>query len=554
MKKFVLAFIFLLILPEVTRAFSQYCYLDIWVKDDKGNELPSHIYIDENYVTYDFHTMEKVEIGTHKISASKIGYNSDSKTLTCSCGETKKVVLVLTSIQICTPGEIRNRYCACSTQVGYEKCKDDGSGWESVIENCPPGYVCSNGYCTLEKDGWYDTGKERCNLYGLECGSGTKEKEQEYRDYTCFGVTCTYNVIGKRWVSIGSCYQDCPSSYTCEAGYCVKTTTTLPCPQTYLDEFRCYGNWVQRKYLYSDCSTTWVNWEYCSYGCSNAACIEAFCKEGYLDNFRCKGNWIQREYRYSDCSTAWLNWKYCEFGCSDGMCLTEPKEIRKINVDVVLPTTFFKGNYVSANIKITNLASEGAYVDFGAYVCKTDPYCIPMSCDGYDPRIYVPPYTTRTLSCNARVEEKGSYNIKISYHVFGKTGIVYSKAFWVEGGKEKICGAKFLDEFKCSGNWKLQLYRYSDCSTAWVYVEYCGAGCSEGACLPSISTTTTTTLPVKEANEKETFTGFTPLVKPLNLVLLMLILAVVIILIIIWLWGNGLLKIKKKPECFGEDC
>jgi hypothetical protein len=106
-----------------------------------------------------------------------------------------------------------------------------------------------------------------------------------------------------------------------------------------------------------------------------------------------------------------------------------------------------------------------------------------------------------------------------------------------------------LNEFKCDGNWKLQLYRYSDCSTAWVYVEYCGAGCCNGKCLPEL-TTTTTTLP---AEEKAAITGLIVLSDQAKAALLLLVLFLVV-LMIIWLWKSEEFKKRNKPEWFGEDC
>jgi hypothetical protein len=431
--------------------------------------------------------------------------------------------------------------------VAYEKCKSDGSGWETIIENCPSGYVCSNGYCVLEKDGWYDTGRERCNLYGLECGSGTKEKEQEYRDYTCFGVTCTYVVKEKRWVEIGSCYQDCASGYTCQAGHCVKVTTLPSCTPGYLDEYRCLGNWVQRKYQYSDCSTSWINWEYCDYGCSSGSCISLpVCEEGYLDNFRCLDNWVQREYRYSDCSTSWINWEYCSYGCSAGSCLPNT-DFHNIQLTVTTPANVSVGDTITATLRIINSGSVGEYVNFNAYVCSTDSYCYAMNCDGYDPRVYVPAYSTYTSICTAKAEEPGNYIIKVSYNINEQTGEVYSRVFPVE--KKGKCKAEFWNEFKCSGNWKLQLYRYSDCTTAWVYVEYCPAGCQDGRCLPS--PTTTTTLPATQKEER--ITGFMISVEPLNWVLLILFLALLTALLLLWLLKRYKPR-RDKPEWFGEDC
>jgi hypothetical protein len=45
------------------------------------------------------------------------------------------------------------------------------------------------------------------------------------------------------------------------------------CQNKYLNEYRCSGSWLQRKYQYTDCSTIWVNSEYCSSGCSGSSCI-----------------------------------------------------------------------------------------------------------------------------------------------------------------------------------------------------------------------------------------------------------------------------------------
>ncbi|MEM5853306.1 MAG: PEGA domain-containing protein [Candidatus Aenigmatarchaeota archaeon] len=532
---------------EVLEQVEQYCHLDIYVKDDRGIPLEANIYVDGNYVAYSSHVLKQVSVGTHVVSASKEGYSTDTRTITCSCSEVKRVELVLTRIKVCNPGEIRNRYCACSTQVAYEKCRTDGSGWELIIENCPPGYVCNNGYCIMEKDGWYDTGRERCNMNGYECGIGTREKEQEYRDYTCFGATCTYVVKDRRWVAIGSCYQGCAPGYTCDSGVCVKISTCVP---QFLDDYRCYGNWLQRKYLYNDCSTEWVNWKYCEYGCYNGACLPG-CEEGYLNNFRCYGNWLQREYRYSDCSVEWINWKYCEYGCVDGSCSTgKPCSIW---ASVSSQFNYIVGDVVKATVEITNYGDLGGYVNLDAYLCKTDPYCIPMKCS--ENSVYVPGKTTSSLSCWATVREPGNYRVKVYYSGCDKSATIYSETFSVREKAER-CVAKFLDEFKCSGNWKLQLYQYSDCSKSWVHVEYCGFGCKDGACITTttsttITTTSTTTTSITLPQEKEIITG--KFVLSDAHVALIILLAFLCSFLLFMFLTDFKFK-RKKPEWFGEDC
>ncbi|MCS7105884.1 MAG: PEGA domain-containing protein [Candidatus Aenigmarchaeota archaeon] len=485
---------------------TQHCYLDIYVKDQNKNPLSAYIYIDGSYLAYTSHILEKVLVGTHTISASKPGYTRIDKTVSCSCSETKNVEIVLTPVQVCKPGEIRNRYCACSTQVAYEKCKSDGSEWEKIVENCPSGYICEDGYCVLDKDGWYDTGRVRCNLSGLECGYGTKEKEQEYRDYTCSGSTCTYIVKQKRWVSIGSCYQGCASGYVCEAGYCVR----ISCEEGYVEEYRCYGNWVQKKYVYSDCSSSWINWGYCSYGCSK------------------------------------------------GTCLPKTKEPCKISLTVTTPENIFVNESVRTTVRITNSGDEGCYVNLDVYVCSIDK-CYLMGCNEFlsDPKVYVQAQGIYVLSCTTKIKEEGSYKVKVSYSWLGRNETIYSGTFLVKKEDKPKCTARFLDAFKCEGKWKLQLYQYSDCSVSWGYVKYCEYGCERGECLAKQEVKLT------EKSEDETSSRAK---KEKNLSIFdvtslsevfLLILSFVVLLLIILLFVLVLIKkgtTSNKPEEFRDDC
>ncbi|MEM5834653.1 MAG: PEGA domain-containing protein [Candidatus Aenigmatarchaeota archaeon] len=393
----------------------QTCYLDISVKDLKRNPINAYVYVDGNYLGYGSHFLKEVSVGAHKILAKKSGYNSDAKIVSCSCNETKKVEILLAPTQVCVPGEIRNRYCACPTQVAYERCKNDGSGFETVIENCASGY-------------------------------------------------------------------------TCEEGYCVKT-----CEEGYTNEYRCYGNWVQRKYVFSDCSSNWINWKYCSYG------------------------------------------------CSQGRCLT--KEPCKISVSVSKPENVFVDETVRTTIRLTNSGDEGCYVNLDAYVCNID-YCYLMNCNDYstDPRVYVQGKGVYVLNCNANIREEGSYKVKVSYAWLNQTQTVYSETFLVKKRDEPKCTARFLEEFKCDGNWRMQLYQYSDCSVGWGYVNYCSYGCKNGECLPE----------PKESlgEEKVSFTGLAFLADQ-NLLILLVLILLVLIGLLAWVLMKRTMRKRNKPEEFG---
>jgi hypothetical protein len=480
---------------EYHQPLEQYCYLDIYVKDQYKKPLNAYIYVDGSYLTYAFHTLKKVLVGSHTVLASRSTYNSDSKTVSCSYGETKSLELFLTPAQVCTPGEIKNRRCACSTQVAYEKCKNDGSGWEAIIENCSSGYYCENGYCVLNKDGWYDTGKVRCNLE-LECGYGTKEKEQEYKDYLS---DSTYTVKQKRWVNIGSCYQGCTSGYSCEAGYCVKVV----CDAGYVEEYRCYGNWVQKKFINFDCSSDWINWEYCSYGCSG------------------------------------------------GTCLPKYEKACKISLSVTTPENIFVDDVAKATVRIVNTGGRGDYVSLDVYVCDIDS-CYRMSCDGYsaDPKVYVSAQTTYVLSCNTIIKKEGSYKVKVSYSGCGQSGDAYSGVFLVKKKEEPKCVAGFLEEFKCEGKWKMQLYQNNDCSVVWGYVKHCTYGCENGSCLPEPEVKESLSAATETLSAKEEEFPITGLAFLTELVVFFVLVLLLLIVLLAWLLMKRKIRKRNKPEQF----
>jgi len=97
---------------------------------------------------------------------------------------------------------------------------------------------------------------------------------------------------------------------TCEAGY--------------LNEYKCNGKNIERKYQYSDCSFTWFYNDYCSYGCSNGKCNSKTCEVGYLNEYKCHDKYyLEQKYQYSDCTFTWLWYKDCDYRCSAGRCISE---------------------------------------------------------------------------------------------------------------------------------------------------------------------------------------------------------------------------------------
>jgi hypothetical protein len=80
-------------------AATQYCTLDIYVKDQNGHAINANIYVDDSYKDYDDHITFTVELGSYKIEARKTDYESDVETVTCSCSDTKTVDLTIRKIE-----------------------------------------------------------------------------------------------------------------------------------------------------------------------------------------------------------------------------------------------------------------------------------------------------------------------------------------------------------------------------------------------------------------------------------------------------------------------
>ena len=86
------------IVYPTTTTLPQQCTLDIYVWDETHNSLDANVYVDGSYYGYNDHLTVTISTGTHVIEGSKPGYTSDEKTVHCSCGETKRVDLILSKI------------------------------------------------------------------------------------------------------------------------------------------------------------------------------------------------------------------------------------------------------------------------------------------------------------------------------------------------------------------------------------------------------------------------------------------------------------------------
>ncbi|MDI6806874.1 MAG: fibronectin type III domain-containing protein, partial [Candidatus Aenigmarchaeota archaeon] len=105
-----------------------------------------------------------------------------------------------------------------------------------------------------------------------------------------------------------------------------------------------------------------------------------------------------------------------------------------ISASVSTPSNVYIGDRVYTTITLTNSGDVGGYTDVTAYLCRDDPYCELMTCDGIDPRVYVGAKSSSTLTCWKTAMQQGYHRIKVVYttcSVDGVDPITYSGRFFV---------------------------------------------------------------------------------------------------------------------------
>jgi hypothetical protein len=213
-----------------------------------------------------------------------------------------------------------------------------------------------------------------------------------------------------------------------------------------------------------------------------APTVTAYCTPGYLDIYRCSDNWLQRQYRSSNCDIEWVDYRYCDNGCSDSRCITYADRCM-LSVSLTTPSDVYLGDTISTTISLSNTGGRGDYVDFTAYLCKSDDTnCNPMNCQVEDrKRVYLPGYSTNSYTCTRAATESGLYMIKVGYSGCGRDPTIYSGVFEIK--PQKKCTLMYLDNYRCFGNYLDRQLQKTDCTLTWSEVDYCPYGCSAGKCI-----------------------------------------------------------------------
>jgi len=269
----------------------------------------------------------------------------------------------------------------CAGSNSYKVCgnydSDSCLEWSS-IQYCPSGYICQNGECVYQPPScqdecsYYGQTEKRCSENYVQqrtCGSYDSDSCLEwsgwqnvencdsrdgcqgttYYDYYCDCGSCKYTTypndsrcitcqnecsfLGQRDVRCNGRYLQERTCGNYDTDSCLEWsswTTIQDCgTSNWTSEYRCSGNWVQRKYINRGCSNSqcfaneeWRNWEDCSAQgkiCQNGQCVISCQNECSLGQreYRCSGNYVQKRtcgnYDFDPC-LEWSNWEnetYC---------------------------------------------------------------------------------------------------------------------------------------------------------------------------------------------------------------------------------------------------
>lgn len=154
---------------------------------------------------------------------------------------------------------------------------------------------------------------------------------------------------------------------------------------------------------------------------------------------------------------------------------------------VALPARKAVGEDIVTSMYTRNIGNKENLIAVEQAICKGEE-CIPMVCDATSFRLQSD--ESKTYSCKQKVKQEGSYVVETKLFACGKEETLTNHFVGVTSATSTTgsvtsedCKVQGLAEYRCSGSIRQQLFRNSDCSTTWVYQQYCPDGCEKGLCI-----------------------------------------------------------------------
>lgn len=149
-----------------------------------------------------------------------------------------------------------------------------------------------------------------------------------------------------------------------------------------------------------------------------SVCLPGDCNEGYSGEFRCFGDYVQRQYVESDCTKRWRIVEECPYGCAGGSCVPptgQTKQTQSTNpTDVAAAIVSLKERYKAEKCKVgnfsfdvINIGSVEATFDLAVTGSAADSVYIPSS-------ITLQPRERKSLLAYAYSCDAGSHQFTIT--------------------------------------------------------------------------------------------------------------------------------------------
>lgn len=285
-------------------------------------------------------------------------------------------------------------------------------------------------------------------------------------------------------------------SISWSSGITCKYAEVEPCTDYWTDDYRCSGSYLQRLYIERICGKstcikieTWKNYQYCgsdycgdwssnyckdndvyhkrtchNRGCANKSCYDNIYTQeekvqecgnaSWTDNYRCLGNWRQRE---------WIN-----RGCSAGSCYktSEWRDYQDCGTSGWLDEYQCSGDTLQRKWANRGCSGSSCYetTEWRDYQdCGTD------SCGSWSSNY---------------CKNNDVYHSRTCYDRGCVNEACYENPFTDEDKVQECGSSTWLDEYRCSGNWRQRQRLIRGCSgrscyeiTRWEDYQNCAATC-----------------------------------------------------------------------------
>ncbi len=179
---------------------------------------------------------------------------------------------------------------------------------------------------------------------------------------------------------------------------------------------------------------------------------------------------------------------------------SEATREKRFEIDICDPSCLFTTSIAAplekgidrdliTSVYTRNIGNKENLIAIESAVCR-EATCIPMVCEISSVKLQ--PEESKSYSCKYKVRDTGTHAIETKIFACGKEE-TQAKSFFgltttpITPGvlAPGECKVEPLPEFRCNGSIRQRLSRNSDCSTTWIYSQYCPNGCTGGLCISS---------------------------------------------------------------------